>query len=122
MEDVLSQSIIDDFSCKSSFRNKQCKPPKEAYLFFPEENDILLWDASFPNKTMRRIFEGAIEYNEFEKAILVEFKEEFFMFSKKMNQLIKIDTLLLLHLYSSHYFWITSSINFFYSDSSWYWS
>ena len=89
MEDVLSQSIIDDFSCKSSFRNKQCKPPKEAYLFFPEENDILLWDASFPNKTMRRIFEGAIEYNEFEKAILVEFKEEFVKYTQQTNKVLE---------------------------------
>lgn len=89
MEDFLSQSAIEEFLVSTSDRHKRCKPPKEAYYFFPKGRDVIEWDPSFPKKTMRRIFEGGAEYNEFEKEILKEFQKELAEYCKKKKKIIE---------------------------------
>ena len=85
----LSQSIIYEFLNKSSDRHKLCKPPKEAYHFFPQGKDVIELDKKNPKRTMRRIFEGVIQYNEFEKSILNDFRLELENYESKHH--IKVE-------------------------------
>jgi len=55
-------------------------------FFFPNGNDIIDWDPQNPYKTMRRIFEGGVEFNEFEKKILEDFKDDLGKYKKQTNQ------------------------------------
>ena len=83
MEEKLSSEELEEFLSKSTSRHRACRPPKEAYLFFPKGTDMMEWDEKQPKKTMRRVFEGGVEYNEFELQILNEFKREIEKYNEK---------------------------------------
>ena len=87
--EILTQSIIEEFSNESTTRHLICKPPKEAYYFFPKGTDVIEWDKENPKKTMRRVFEGAIRFNEFEEAILIEFTVELEKYKIKNDKNVK---------------------------------
>jgi len=52
------------------------RPPVEAYLFIPDNNQIIEENREKPNKNLRRIFEGNFDYLEFENNKLNELKSE----------------------------------------------
>jgi hypothetical protein len=66
----------EDFKNFESGKNKLARPPKEAYLYLPNGEEVIEFDEKNPTKTLRRIFEGGVCYNEFEKLKLKELKEE----------------------------------------------
>ena len=57
-------------------KNKLARPPQQAYLFFPTGLELITFDEKNPNKIFRKIFDN-VEYNDFEKNKLVEFKKSF---------------------------------------------
>lgn len=51
-------------------------PPKEAYYYFPTKKDQASENPKKPYKMQRHIFEGAVEYTQFEKEKLQEFDHQ----------------------------------------------
>lgn len=56
--------------------HNECKLPKQTYLYFPKDQEIIEYDETQPYNTMRRIFEGGLEYNSFENTKLAEINDE----------------------------------------------
>ena len=65
-----------------------CRLPKEAYYYFPKESEIIEYDEKYQYKTLRRIFEGGLEYNSFEKTKLKELFDEIDKQNKNKNKKI----------------------------------
>lgn len=57
-------------------RHEKALPPIEAYLFFPNEFDIIEENLKKPNKTLRRIFESNEKFNQYEETKYAEMLEE----------------------------------------------
>lgn len=67
-------------------RLKSCKPSYEAYLYLPQQDDIILNDKVHPKETMRYIFEvDQNNYTEFEKIKLASFYIELESYNKKIE-------------------------------------
>jgi hypothetical protein len=52
-------------------RHEKCKPPRDAFLFFPKQSDLIDYDEKNPKNSRRKIFEvktidGDYDYTEFE--------------------------------------------------------
>ena len=60
------KSMKDEFNSNHTVRHINAKPPKDAYFHFPESELIVLHDTKNPTKTLRRIFEGNVEYLRYE--------------------------------------------------------
>lgn len=77
MNDQINDKIINDFYLYNNIL-KQCHeaalPPKEAYLYFPKE-DIIVLNQSKPDKILRRIFSG-VTFTPFENDKYSELKSE----------------------------------------------
>ena len=71
-------------------KNKLARPPQQAYLFFPTGLELITFDEKNPNKIFRKIFDN-VEYNDFEKNKLVEFKKSFSEKSEKSEKEDLID-------------------------------
>ena len=63
----LDEKIINEFYSNKTERKIAAIPPKEAYLYFPKGVSIAEIDEKNPIKTLRRVFEGNVEYTSFEK-------------------------------------------------------
>jgi hypothetical protein len=98
----LSDSILQEFNNQNTIRHISAKPPKEAYLYFPKQNELIDFDSKNPKRLNRRIFEGATEYNEFEKEELCIFKKELKAFIAD-NIVIVEDSLCLRFLQASSF-------------------
>lgn len=72
----LTGEMEEEFRNNNTIRHIKAKPPKEAYLYFPSENDKIEFDEKNPMKTLRRIFEAGTEYNTFEKKKIDELSSE----------------------------------------------
>jgi hypothetical protein len=73
---LLSGEMRREFESRDTIRHEQAKPPKDAYFYFPKEKEIIEFDVKNPTKTLRRIFEGGVEYNQYEKLKLRELSKE----------------------------------------------
>lgn len=70
-------NIEREISESDTERHRRCKPPKEAYYFFPDSFQIVEHDPKNPKKTLRRIFESKEEeYLPFEKEKLANLYQE----------------------------------------------
>ena len=52
---------------------KKCLPPREAYYYFPKGDEIIIYNAKNPNKSLRRIFYN-VPYTNQEKKWISDFK------------------------------------------------
>ncbi len=96
------QAISDEFQELHTSRHKNARPPQEAYLFFPSENDIFLkLEHNNSNNLVRRIFEGPTEFLEIEREHLNNFKKELRKISPNLEMFLE-DSLILRFLQSSH--------------------
>lgn len=87
----LTGEMRREFETQDTIRHQSAKPPKEAYLYIPKDDEIILFDEKHPSRTLRRIFEGGVEYNNYEKIKLKEFRKEL----EKHNNNIKKTKLIL---------------------------
>ena len=67
--------IKEEFYSFNTVRHQNAKPPKEAYFYFPQSQDIVIHDPKYPNKTLRRIFEGNVNFLNYEKDKIKEFMQ-----------------------------------------------
>jgi hypothetical protein len=72
----LTGEMRREFETNDTIRHQSAKPPKDAYFYIPKDDEIILFDEKNPTKTLRRIFEGGVEYNNYEKTKLKEFRKE----------------------------------------------
>lgn len=61
---------------KNTQRRKLMYPPREAYLFIPNNFQIIEENIEKPQKSLRRIFEGKFEFNTYENTKIKELYEE----------------------------------------------
>lgn len=66
MNELVNENLLINFD----------KLPKEAYLYFPSEEETIQYNQDFPNRSIRRIFEGGVKYYEFEEESLASFNKE----------------------------------------------
>jgi hypothetical protein len=65
-------------------RHEASKPPKEAYLFIPNDLDLILFNENNPKKTLRRIFEMKYkDYVKYEKERMNELDKEIQIHNEK---------------------------------------
>ena len=83
--EILSESILEEFENFHTNRHNSTKPPREAYYLFPKDNDIIEVDTSNNKRSVRRIFEGATEYKDFEIQNLKLFSTEIKNYQPKIN-------------------------------------
>lgn len=100
----VSNSMILEFESLDTLRHKNAKPPKQAYLYFPNERESVELDKTNPKKILRRIFEGGIKYTLFESENL----DNFAIFVSKRSMTFPSDwqrynTLRFLQAYSFDY-------------------
>jgi len=69
------ENRIDD----EQFRRK---PPKQAFYYFPEKEDTINENSNDPIKTRRIVFDGNLEYTQFEKNKVKELKDEISNYNK----------------------------------------
>ena len=72
----ISETKLEDFFNYQNDRHEKSKPNKNAYLFFPTRKEIFDCDDDDSHNTkklIRRIFDGAIEFLEYEKEHLKAF-------------------------------------------------
>lgn len=74
MENILR--VNEEFTNSDNFRYSTAQPPKEAYLYLPRGIEVIEFDENNPAKSLRRIFQGGVEYNSFEKAKIKDLKLE----------------------------------------------
>jgi hypothetical protein len=67
MKKFLPEEMRREFYTTTTERHKQTIPPREAFLYFPIEKEIIEYNQKNPYKTERKIFEGGFEYKDFEK-------------------------------------------------------
>jgi len=65
-------SISQEVNNNNTSRHLKMKPPKEAYLFIPDDFQIIEVNMDKPQKSLRRIFQGKFEYNLYETSKLSE--------------------------------------------------
>lgn len=75
MNEITLNEKFHDLISDSTPRRKACKIPKIVYLYIPKGNEIVEFDDKKPTKTLRRIFEGSVEYLPFERNKLEEFNK-----------------------------------------------
>jgi hypothetical protein len=63
---LLSDEYRQEFYSKNTERHRQSQPPEEAFLYFRVNKDIIEYNKKSKKKIERRIFEGGVEFNEFE--------------------------------------------------------
>jgi len=80
---ILSDEMIREFYDFSTNRHSLSKLPKQAYLYFPSNKEIMEFDYKNLNRLNRRIFEGGVDYISFEKGKLEDLDEEIEFFNKK---------------------------------------
>ncbi len=94
IEPYILKNEINNFS---SQRNLKMRPPRDAYLFIPNEFQIIEENKDKPSKSLRRIFEGKTEYKQFEKIKLSELYQEIYKRNSKekaySNNIINISLL-----------------------------
>jgi hypothetical protein len=71
-----SADCDNEINVVNSKRHDDAKPPKEAYFYVPRGREVIEFDEKYPNKTMRRIFDGGVEYNYFEIHKLKQLKRD----------------------------------------------
>lgn len=59
-----------------TIRHLKMRPPRDAYLFIPNDFQIIEVNKDKPQKSLRRIFEGKFDYNEYETTKLSELMQE----------------------------------------------
>jgi hypothetical protein len=72
----LSPEMRLQFERGKTTRHKNARPPKEAYFYIPRENELIEFDENNPTKTLRKIFEGGVEYNYYELIKIKELKRD----------------------------------------------
>lgn len=82
---TLSNDMIQEFTNFETIRHLVAKPPKDAYFYIPQGTELIEFDEKNVTKTLRRIFEGGVEYNNYEKGKLNELKKEI----EKQNEHLK---------------------------------
>ncbi len=75
MNEITLNEKFHDLISDSTPRRKAAKIPKIVYLYMPKGNEIVEFDDKRPTKTLRRIFQGCIEYLPFEKTKIEEFQK-----------------------------------------------
>jgi hypothetical protein len=73
---ILPEDYRQEFYTTKTDRHKLSQPPREAYLYFPSEKEILEYNPKAPYKTIRKIFDGGVEFKEFEIKIINQFYDE----------------------------------------------
>jgi glutaredoxin len=82
----LTKEMINEFFVMDTNRHKLAKCPKDAYLFFHNQNDVIEFDPKNLQKITRRIFEGGQEYNSYEKQMLNELFSQMEKFNKNSKK------------------------------------
>lgn len=98
--ELLSDSILEEFTNPLTFRHLSVNPPKETFLYFPKEKELIDIDILNRRHSFRKIFEGAIEYTEFENEQLILFRQELNFYNSELNSSVD-NSLCLRYLYSS---------------------
>lgn len=80
---ALTSEMINEFSNFNTKRHLSTKFPREAYFYFPSEEEIIDYDNKHLNKLTRKIFEGGVEYICYEKAKLEELENEIAIYNQK---------------------------------------
>jgi len=88
-ENLLSDEMIREFTDFSTSRHKATILSKEAFLYFPNEIEIIEYNSKNLDKLTRKIFEGGVEYICFEKGKLEELEVEIDLFNKNKKNLNK---------------------------------
>lgn len=70
---TLSNSVLLEFHSYNTPSHEKAKPPKQSYFYFPTERETVEFDKTNPMNVLRRIFEGGVQYNSFEKENLDKF-------------------------------------------------
>ena len=92
--ELLSDSILEEFENLLTVRNILAKPPKEAYYYFPNEKEQIEIDMLNRKHSIRRIFDGLTEFNEFENHHLVNFRQELKFFNLNLHNNVDRSTCL----------------------------
>jgi len=80
----------DRFFNLNTILHRACYPPPMAYTYFPKGIEIIEFNPNEPLKTLRRIFEGGVKYNSFEREKLDQLSLEI---KKKNDKYKKKNTL-----------------------------
>ena len=98
--ELLSDSILDDFVNQSTVRLIAAIPPKDAFYYFPNENDLIDIDLLNRKRSVRRIFEGPTIYTDFEIEQINLFRFEFEYYRSDENSSVD-DVICLRYLQAS---------------------
>jgi hypothetical protein len=89
-EKIITEEIIKEFTDYTTKRHLATRLPREAYLYFPSEKEVIDYETKNLSKLIRKIFEGGLEYICFEKGKLEElgFEIEKHNKKKKTNKIL----------------------------------
>jgi len=73
--ETISDSLNIEFESLNTENHLRAKPPKQSYLYFPSEYEMVEFDNKNPKKILRRIFEGGIKFNDFEEENFINFSK-----------------------------------------------
>ena len=69
----LDDKKFEELFSYTTHRHLLARPPKVAYMYFPSDKCIVELNEKNPLNTLRRIFEGAVDYSPFEKEKIQSF-------------------------------------------------
>ena len=73
--ETISDSLNIEFEALNTENHLRAKPPKQSYLYFPSEYEMVEFDNKNPKKILRRIFEGGVKFNDFEEENFINFSK-----------------------------------------------
>jgi len=85
----MDKQQLKELQLESESESESCykvTPPQQAFFYFPDKDDIINENKHDPFKSRRILFEGNLEYTDFEQNQLKELKKDILSYNNKENK------------------------------------